>query len=104
MMFGKRKDQCIYRDRQIVIVHCPECFKPRLIQHRPHWKNDIPMVKCRYCANKPKVEEKLPSNKLKDFENILDTLVIIRSYLPERPPMVRTLVKKILTEYRRPTW
>lgn len=101
-MFGKRKNPCIYREKEVVIVTCPDCDKPRLIQHRSHWGNTIPKVRCKSCSQKKVYERRQPTKKLKDFDEMLDVLEIVKSFFtPETPLMVKTTVNAMLREYNR---
>ena len=99
-----RPRTCIYREREIVIVTCPTCLKPRLIQHRPHWKNNIPLVECQSCALKRTYKNRQPAQRLKDFDAMLDTLEIVQAYYTAATPlMVRTTVNAMLRAYRKDT-
>lgn len=96
-----RARTCIYRERETVIVTCSTCGKPRLVQHRSHWKNKIPMVECASCSHKEAYARKQPAQKLKDFESMLDVLEIVQAfYTPTTPLMVKTTVNAMLKAYR----
>lgn len=100
-MYKGRKRTCIYRENETVIVTCPDCGKPRLIQHRSHWKNTIPLVRCNSCSQRKAYERRQPTKKLKDFDDMLDTLEIVKSYFTVSTPlMVKTTVNAMLKEYR----
>jgi transcription elongation factor Elf1 len=101
-MYGKRKITCIYREKETVIVTCGTCGKPRLMQYQGHWRSKIPMIDCASCGHKKGFQRRLPSNKLKDFEDMLDVLEIVQAnYTTITPLMVRTTVNAMLTAYRR---
>ena len=96
------RTKCIYREKEVVIVTCPDCDKPRLIQHRSHWGNTIPKVVCSKCAQNRRIDRNKPERRLKDFEECLEILEIAQSFFnPSTPLMVRTPVNAMLRAYKR---
>jgi transcription elongation factor Elf1 len=102
-----RRRTCLYRDREIVIVTCPSCGKPRLVQYRPHWKNKIPELNCGHCAQDQATRIRKfhgAGEKLHDFEDMLNVLEIVQAnYTETTPRMVRVTVDSMLKAYRRNT-
>lgn len=97
-----RKRNCIYREKEIVVVTCPDCDKNRLIQHRSHWGNAIPKVVCSKCAQIRRIDRSRPERRLKDFNEMLDVLEIVQSFFNKATPlMVQTPVNAMLRAYNR---
>jgi len=87
-----------------VIVTCPSCGRPRLVQYRPKWKNKIPELDCRICAQDKATRIRKfhgAGEKLHDFEAMLDTLEIVKAFYTDTTPrMVRVTVDSMLKAYR----
>jgi transcription elongation factor Elf1 len=99
-----RKRTCIYRDKEIVIVTCPSCGKPRLVQYRPAWKSKIPELNCGKCGQDQATRIRKfhgAGEKLHDFDAMLNVLEIVQSYFTEATPrMLRVPVEAMLKSYR----
>ena len=99
-----RKRTCIYREREIVIVTCPSCGKPRLVQYRPGWRGKIPELNCGRCGQDQATRVRTfhrAGEKLHDFEEMLNVLEIVKAYYTDKTPrMVRVTVDSMLRAYR----
>lgn len=99
-----RKRTCLYRENETVIVTCPSCGKPRLIQYRPAWKSKIPELNCGKCGQDQATRIRKfhgAGEKLHDFEAMLDVLEIVQAFYTDRTPkMVIVTVDSMLKEYR----
>ena len=99
-----RKRTCIYRDKEIVIVTCPSCGKPRLVQYRPAWKSKIPELNCGKCGQDQATRIRKfhgAGEKLHDFDAMLNVLEIVQAHFTEATPrMLRVPVEAMLKSYR----
>lgn len=104
MMRG-RPITCPYRTGEIVIVTCPSCGKPRLVQYRPKWRGKIPELNCGKCGRDQATRIRKfhgAGQKLHDFEEMLDVLEIVKAHFTDNTPrMVRVTVNSMLREYNR---
>lgn len=99
-----RKRTCLYRDREVVIVTCPSCGHPRLIQYRSKWKGKIPELNCGRCGQDQATRIRKfhgVGEKLHDFEEMLNVLEIVQAHYTETTPrMVKVTVDSMLRAYR----
>ena len=102
-----RKRTCPYREKEIVIVTCLSCGKPRLVQYRPGWKGKIPELNCGHCGQDQATRIRKfhgAGEKLHDFEEMLDVLEIVQAFYTDTTPlMVKTTVNAMLKAYRKYT-
>jgi transcription elongation factor Elf1 len=103
-MYKGRKRSCPYREKEIVIVTCPSCGKPRLVQYRPKWNGKIPELNCGKCGQDQATRIRKfhgAGEKLHDFEEMLNVLEIVQAHYTETTPrMVRVTVDSMLRAYR----